>query len=41
MFVPRPIRTEPFDSNTLLVTGGLEPGVKIVIKNAPLLNQVR
>lgn len=41
VFVPRPIRTEPFDSNTLLVTGGLEPGVKIVIKNAPLLNQVR
>jgi hypothetical protein len=41
VFVPRPIRTEAFDANTLLVTGGLEPGVKIVVKNAPLLNQVR
>lgn len=41
IFVPRPIRTEPFDSNTVRVTGGLEPGVKIVVKNAPLLNQVR
>lgn len=41
VFVPRPIRTEAFDAHTLQVTGGLEPGVKIVIKNAPLLNQVR
>jgi cobalt-zinc-cadmium efflux system membrane fusion protein len=41
VFVPRPIRTEAFDANTLLVTGGLEQGVKIVVKNAPLLNQVR
>lgn len=41
VFVPRPIRTEAFDANTLLVTGGLESGIKIVVKNAPLLNQVR
>jgi RND family efflux transporter MFP subunit len=41
VFVPRAVRTEPFDSQTVLVTGGLEPGAKIVIRNAPLVNQVR
>jgi hypothetical protein len=41
VFVPRAVRTEPFGSNTVLVTGGLEPGAKIVVRNAPLLNQVR
>jgi hypothetical protein len=41
VFVPRAVRTEPFDSQTVLVTAGLEPGAKIVIRNAPLVNQVR
>jgi hypothetical protein len=41
VFVPRAVRTEPFDSQTVLVTGGLEPGVKVVVRNAPLVNQVR
>jgi membrane fusion protein, heavy metal efflux system len=41
VFVPRPVRTEPFDSQTVLVTGGLAAGAKIVVKNAPLVSQVR
>ena len=41
IFVPRAVRTEPFDSNTLLVTGGLDAGAKIVTRNATLINQVR
>jgi RND family efflux transporter MFP subunit len=41
VFVPRPVRTEPFDSQTVLVTAGLEAGTKIVVKNAPLVSQVR
>lgn len=41
VFVPRPVRTEPFDSQTVLVTGGLEAGTKIVVRNSPLVSQVR
>jgi len=41
VFVPRAVRIEPFDGQTVLVTGGLEPGVKVVVRGAPLVNQVR
>jgi hypothetical protein len=41
VFVPRPVRVEPFGSDNVLVTGGVAPGEKIVVRNAPLLNQVR
>lgn len=41
VFVPRAVRTEPFDNEMVLVTGGLEAGAKIVVRNAPLVNQVR
>ena len=41
VFVPRPVRAEPFDSQNVLVTGGIAAGEKIVVKNAPLINQVR
>jgi hypothetical protein len=41
VFVPRPVRIEPFDSQSVLVIGGISPGEKIVVQNAPLLNQVR
>jgi membrane fusion protein, heavy metal efflux system len=41
VFVPRAVRTEPFDSQSVLVTGGVEAGVKIVVRNAQLVNQVR
>jgi cobalt-zinc-cadmium efflux system membrane fusion protein len=41
VFAPRAVRTEPFDHDTVLVTGGLEAGARIVVRNAPLVNQVR
>jgi RND family efflux transporter MFP subunit len=41
VFVPRAVRTEPFDADSVLVTGGIAEGEKIVVRNAPLLNQVR
>jgi RND family efflux transporter MFP subunit len=41
VFVPRPVRAEPFDSDNVLVTAGIAEGERIVVRNAPLLNQVR
>jgi membrane fusion protein, heavy metal efflux system len=41
IFVPRAVRAEAFDSQNALVTGGLQPGEKVVVENAPLVNQVR
>ncbi len=40
-FMPRAVRTEALDSRSVLVVGGLKEGDKIVIRNAPLVNQVR
>jgi hypothetical protein len=40
-FVPRAVRVEPLDSRSVLIVGGLKEGDKIVIRNAPLVNQVR
>jgi hypothetical protein len=41
VFVPRAVRIEPFDSDHVLVTAGITAGERIVVRNAPLLNQVR
>jgi membrane fusion protein, heavy metal efflux system len=41
IFAPRAVRTESFDSENVLVVSGILAGEKIVIRNAPLLNQVR
>jgi RND family efflux transporter MFP subunit len=41
VFTPRAVRVEAFDSQSVLITGGLEPGEKVVVQNAPLVNQVR
>lgn len=41
IFMPRAIRFEAFDSQSVLITGGITPGAKIVVRNAPLVNQVR
>jgi len=41
VFEPRAIRFEPFDTDTVIVSAGLEPGEKVVVQNAPLVNQVR
>jgi membrane fusion protein, heavy metal efflux system len=41
IFIPRAVRAEAFDSQNALITGGLQPGEKVVVENAPLINQVR
>ncbi len=41
VFVPRPVRMEPLDAERVLITGGIEPGERIVVRSAPLINQVR
>jgi len=41
LFAPRPVRTEPLDGDNVLVTAGIAEGERIVVRNAPLLNQVR
>ena len=41
LFVPRPVRAEPFDGDSVLVTAGIAAGERIVVRNALLLNQVR
>jgi RND family efflux transporter MFP subunit len=41
VFVPRAVRVEPFDRDNVLITAGIDAGEKIVVRNAPLLNQVR
>ncbi|WP_439816963.1 efflux RND transporter periplasmic adaptor subunit [Zavarzinia sp. CC-PAN008] len=40
-FVPREVRAEPLDAETMLVQAGLAPGQRIVVQGAELLNQVR
>ena len=41
VFVPRAVRTEPLDGQRVLVLAGIKEGDKIVVRNAPLVNQVR
>jgi multidrug efflux pump subunit AcrA (membrane-fusion protein) len=41
VFEPRAIRFQPFDADTVMVSAGVEPGDKVVVQNAPLVNQVR
>jgi hypothetical protein len=41
VFVPRAVRFEAFDGDNVLITAGIAAGEKIVVRNAPLLNQVR
>ena len=40
-FVPRPVRIEPLDGERVLAQAGLEPGKRIVVQGAALLDQVR
>lgn len=39
--VPRPVQWQSIDGSTLAVTQGLKPGDRVVVRAAPLLNQVR
>jgi RND family efflux transporter MFP subunit len=41
VFLPRPVRFEPFDAGHVLVTAGIAEGERIVVGNAFLLSQVR
>ncbi|MPN18848.1 hypothetical protein SDC9_166213 [bioreactor metagenome] len=40
-FVARAIRSEPLDGLRVLVTGGLEPGERVVVQGASLIAQIR
>jgi hypothetical protein len=40
-FVARPVRMQPLDGNTVLVSAGVEPEARVVTDGAALLNQVR
>lgn len=40
-FVAREVRTEPLDAARLLVTAGLEPGLRVVAQGAELIDQIR
>lgn len=40
-FVPRPVRTQPFDGVQVMAADGLKPGDRVVIDGAGLINQIR
>jgi RND family efflux transporter MFP subunit len=40
-FEPRPVRVEPLDADHVLVAAGLEPGKRVVVQGAELLDHVR
>lgn len=40
-FAPRAVRVKPLDGERVLVTAGLEPGDRVVVEAAELINQVR
>ncbi|MHB2166474.1 efflux RND transporter periplasmic adaptor subunit [Alsobacter sp. R-9] len=41
LFVPKAVRIENLDADRVLIVGGLATGDKVVVRNAPLVNQVR
>ena len=40
-FEPRPVRIEPLDGARVAVVSGVEPGERVVVQGASLLNQIR
>jgi hypothetical protein len=40
-FVPTPVRAQAVDGATVVITDGLEPGQRVVVQGAALVNQVR
>ncbi len=40
-FIPRLVRIEPVDGQSVLVLGGIDEGARIVVRSAEMLNQVR
>jgi membrane fusion protein, heavy metal efflux system len=41
LFAARDVRVEPLDSENVLLVAGIEPGKRIVVQGAQLLDQVR
>ena len=41
VFEPKPVRFEPFDAESVRILAGIEHGETIVVRNAPLVAQVR
>lgn len=40
-FMPKPVRSQPLDGSRVLVVSGLQPGERVVVDGAGLLNQIR
>ncbi len=40
-FIPQPVRYQPLDTHTLVVTGGLGADNRVVVQGAPLIAQIR
>jgi multidrug efflux pump subunit AcrA (membrane-fusion protein) len=40
-FDPRPVRTEPLDAERVLIAAGIDPGKRVVVQGAELLDHVR
>lgn len=40
-FIPQPVRAQPLDAKTILVTQGLAPDNRVVVQGAPLIAQIR
>ncbi len=40
-FEPRPVRTEPLDADRVLIAAGIDPGMRVVVQGAELLDHVR
>jgi hypothetical protein len=41
LFEPLAVRFQPFDAQSVLIEAGIDAGDKIVVRGAPLVNQVR
>ncbi len=41
LFAPTPVRFVPLDGSRVAVIDGLQPGMRVVVQGAPLVNQVR
>jgi hypothetical protein len=40
-FAPRPVRVEPLDAERVLIAAGIDPGKRVVVQGAELLDHVR
>jgi hypothetical protein len=40
-FEARPVRVEPLDGQSVLIAAGIDPGKRVVVQGAELLDQIR